>query len=165
MSIIQCSCPADLGETSVPPSDLAAGGTPAPEQNCTAEHIRGQKKGGRKKKKHEGVNQTFSCPSELTSWIPEACDLIKIVGTMHSNRSYKHAEGNEGNYIFPRTRNWRAEDWKFPLPLLRVAQRGRVFPHKLDSAVTSCCTPRHIPYDCDLWLFHPWLQKGVTLSS
>lgn len=53
---------------------------------------------GEKKKQREGVN--FPYPSELDKLnLFEACHLIKIIGKRLSNRSYKQAACNEGNYI------------------------------------------------------------------
>lgn len=101
MNIIHCSCWADLGETSVPTSELAVSVTQAPAHSQPWQG-KGMRKGEEKKKEKKAWRGKFIFFLTPQSWQTKPLKgVIWLISlAMHSNRSYTHAEGNEGNYIF-----------------------------------------------------------------
>lgn len=159
MNIIHCSFWADLGETSVPPSELAVNVTwaPAHSQACKA---RGWQVGGEEKRKKKPRRGKFTFFLTPQSWQAESLQHViwlkslaqcTATGVTHMLKVMRVIT------FFPRTCNWRAKDWRFLLPLLQVTQRPGIFPQ-----VRFCS--KNLPYAAThpIWQWFMTFQPLIT---
>lgn len=133
------------------------------EHQCTAKHARpgagkeGRGKEEKKKKTWRGKFTFFLIPQNWQAESLKHVIWLKSLAQCTATGVTHMLQVMRIITFFPRTCNWIAKDWRFPLPLLQVTQRPGIFPQ-----VRFCS--KKLPYSAThpIWQWFMTFQPLIT---